>query len=179
MKRLSYSTSRNDRIAAVLEGLRTTRDEKGQMTGTVRILLVDDFEPWRRIAASLLQKKAGLQIICEASDGLEAIQKAEEVQPDLVVLDVGLPKLNGIEAARSIRKVAPESKILFLSENRDSQIVAAALSAGGHGYVVKSDSASELLVAVEAALEGKRFVGSKFAGVDFTSTQWQSGDEFR
>ena len=83
------------------------------MTCTFRILLVDDFEPWRSFVASLLRQNPEWQIICEVSDGLEAIQKAKEFQPDLIVLDIGLPKLNGIEAASSIRNVAPESKILF------------------------------------------------------------------
>jgi DNA-binding NarL/FixJ family response regulator len=85
------------------------------MTRAVKIMLVDDFEPWRNFAASLLQKNPGWEIIFEASDGLEAIQKAEEFQPDLIVLDIGLPGLSGIEAAPSIRRIAPESKILFLS----------------------------------------------------------------
>jgi DNA-binding NarL/FixJ family response regulator len=148
-------------------------------TRTVRILLADDFEPWRGFVASLLQKNPEWQIICEVSDGLEAVQKAKEFQPDLVVLDIGLPKLNGIEAALSIRKVAPESKILFASENRSSEVLAAALSAGGCGYVVKSDGANELLVAVEAVLQGKRFVSSTFTGFDFTTTEGQSSDESR
>jgi len=95
------------------------------------------------------------------------------------VLDIGLPKLNGIEAALSIRKVAPNSRILFLSENRSSDIVAAALNAGGHGYVVKSDGANELLVAIEAVLQGKRFVSSTFADFDFTTSEGESRDEFR
>jgi len=149
------------------------------MTRTIRILLVDDFQPWRSFVASLLQKNPEWQIVGEVSDGLEAVQKAEELQPDLIVLDVGLPKLNGIEAAQSIRKVAPKSKILFLSENRSSDIAAAALSAGGHGYVVKSDGGSELLVAVEAVLQGKRFVSSTFTSFDFTNIERQSGDKFR
>jgi DNA-binding NarL/FixJ family response regulator len=126
--------------------------EKGQITHSVRILLVDDFEPWRRFVASQLQKNPEWQIISEALDGLEAVQKAEEFQPDLIMLDIGLPKLNGIEATPSIRKVAPESKILFCSENRFPHVVAAALNAGGHGYVIKSATANELLVAVEAVL---------------------------
>jgi CheY-like chemotaxis protein len=108
----------------------------------------------------VLQENPQWQIIGEASDGLEAIQKANELQPDLIVLDVSLPKLNGIEAAQSFFKVAPESKILFLSANRSSVVAAAALSAGGHGYAVKSDGASELLVAVEAVLQGRRFVSN-------------------
>jgi DNA-binding NarL/FixJ family response regulator len=147
------------------------------MSRTVRILLVDDFEPWRSFVTSLLQKNPEWQIICQVPDGLEAVEKAEEFQPDLIVLDIGLPKLNGIEAAPSIRKVAPESKILFASENRSSEVVAAALSAGGHGYLLKSDGASELLVAVEAVLQGKRFVSSTFRGFDFTTTEGQASDQ--
>jgi DNA-binding NarL/FixJ family response regulator len=147
------------------------------MTRTVRILLVDDFGPWRTSVASALQENPQWQIVGEASDGLEAIQKAKELQPDLILLDVALPKLNGIEAAPSLCKVAPESKILFLSANRSSVVAAAALSAGGHGYAIKSDGASELLVAVEAVLHGRRFVSRIFSGFDFTSTERQSGDK--
>jgi DNA-binding NarL/FixJ family response regulator len=150
-----------------------------QMTRTVRIILVDDFEPWRRFVASRLQEKPDWQVICEASDGLEAVRIAEEFQPDLILLDLGLPKLNGIEAAASIRKVAPGAKILFLSENRDSEIAAAALCAGGHGYVVKSDGANELLLAIEAVLHGKRFVSSRFADFDFAAAEGQSSVETR
>ena len=149
------------------------------MTCAARILLVDDFERWRRFVAALLQKCPEWQIVGEASDGLEAIQKAKEFQPDLIALDIGLPKLNGIEAAPSIRKIAPESKILFLSVNRSLDIAAAALSAGGHGYVVKSDGANELLVAVEGILQGKRFVSSTLKGLDLTTAEGQSSNEFR
>jgi DNA-binding NarL/FixJ family response regulator len=149
------------------------------MTGAVRILLADDFGPWRSFVASQLKTNPEWQIISEASDGLEAVQKAKELQPDLIVLDIGLPKLNGIEAASSIRKVAPDSKILFLGANRSSDIAVAALSSGGQGYVVKSDSAGELLMAVEAVLQGRRFVSSTFSGFDFAATEGQSSDEFR
>jgi DNA-binding NarL/FixJ family response regulator len=149
------------------------------MTRTVRILLVDDFKPWRSFVASLLRENPDWRVIGEASDGLEGVQKAEELQPDLIVLDIGLPSLNGIEAAASIRKVAPKSKILFLSENRITEIAATALSAGGHGYVVKSDGADELLVAVEAVLLGKRFVSSTFTGFDFNGAEGQANGDFR
>lgn len=149
------------------------------MASTVRILLVDDFQPWRSFIGSLLRTKPEWQVISEVSDGLEAVQKAEEIHPDLILLDIGLPKLNGIEAASSIRKIAPMAKILFLSENRSPDIVRAALSVGGRGYVVKSDGANELLVAVEAVLDGKRFVSSTFAGFDFTTSVGQSSDEIR
>ena len=137
-------------------------------TPLVRVFLVEDFEPFRRFVVSILQKQPDLQIICEVSDGLEAVQKAEELQPDLVLLDIGLPNLNGIEAARRICKGSPRSKILFLSENRSLDIAEEALRAGAGGYVVKSDTAAELLPAVEAVLKGKRFVSASLAGNDPT-----------
>ena len=83
----------------------------------LRVLLVDDFEPWRRFVSTTLQKQRGFQIVLEVSDGLQAVQKAAELYPDLILLDIGLPRLNGIEAARRIRKVAPDSKIIFLTED--------------------------------------------------------------
>jgi DNA-binding NarL/FixJ family response regulator len=123
----------------------------------VRILTVDDVEAWRRFVSSTLKDNSRFQIICEVSDGLEAVQKAQELQPDLIVLDIGLPKLNGIEATRQIRKVTPNSKILFLSENYSPDIAAGALSTGASGYVVKSDARRELPTAVEAVIQGKQF----------------------
>ena len=133
---------------------------------SIRVLVVDDYEHWRRFACSTLQKRAELQVISEVSDGLDAVQKAQELQPDLVLLDIGLPALNGIEAARRIRGCAPHSKILFVSENRSRDIVEAALSTGAGGYVVKSDAAGELLPAVTAVLDDKRFVSASLAGLD-------------
>jgi DNA-binding NarL/FixJ family response regulator len=124
----------------------------------IRVLVVEDCEPWRRHFSTALQKQPELQLIGEVSDGLEAVQKAQELQPDLVLLDIGLPSLNGLEVARRIRKVSPASRILFVSENRSADIAEEALSTGASGYVVKSDAASELPRAVNAALEGKRFV---------------------
>ena len=130
----------------------------------MRVVIVDDNEPWRRFLSSTLQKQPEYQVIRQASDGLEAVQQARELQPDLILLDIGLPTLNGIEAARRIRDFAPASKILFVSENRSSDIAREALSTGAGGYVVKSDAASELLPAVKAVLEGKRFVSASLAG---------------
>jgi len=130
----------------------------------IRVLVVEDYEPWRRYFSTALQKQPELQVIGEVSDGLEAVQKAEELQPDLILLDIGLPTLNGIEAARRIRKVSPASRILFVSENRSADIAEEALSTGASGYVVKSDTGSELLPAVKAVLEGKRFISASLAG---------------
>ena len=99
-----------------------------------------------------------MQVVCEVSDGLEAVQKAEELKPDLILLDIGLPTLNGIEAARQIRKLAPESKILFLSQESSADVVQEALNLGALGYVVKADARRDLSDAVEAVLLGEQFV---------------------
>jgi DNA-binding NarL/FixJ family response regulator len=130
---------------------------------SVRILIVDDCEPWRRVVFKLLQEYPNWQVICEASDGVEAVQKSEELQPDLILLDIGLPRLNGFEAARQISKVAPCSKVLFLSENLCPAVVQAALCMGARGYVAKSDAAHDLLAAVEAVIGDRQFVSSRFA----------------
>jgi DNA-binding NarL/FixJ family response regulator len=127
---------------------------------SVRVLVVDDFEALRQFVCSTLRKNSELQVIGEASDGLEAVHKAEELQPDLIVLDLGLPTMNGIEAARQIRKLAPESKILFLSQESDPDVVQGALGTGARGYVLKARAETDLLAAVEAILEGKQFVSS-------------------
>jgi DNA-binding NarL/FixJ family response regulator len=128
------------------------------------VFVVDDYEPWRRYFATTPRKQLGLQVIGEASDGLEAVQRAQELQPDLILLDIGLPTLNGIEAARRIREVSSASKILFVSENRSAGIAEEALSTGAGGYVLKSDAAGELLPATKAVLEGKRLISASLAG---------------
>jgi DNA-binding NarL/FixJ family response regulator len=125
--------------------------------------VVEDSDVFRKFICSTLGKRADLEIIGEVSDGLEAVEKVEELRPDLVVLDIGLPSLNGIEAARRIRKLSPESKILFMSQESSADVVQEALGTGAHGYVVKSDAGSELLPAVKAVLEGKRFISASLA----------------
>jgi DNA-binding NarL/FixJ family response regulator len=126
----------------------------------VRILLVEDFEPFRRFIRSQLQPRLDFEVIAEASDGLEAVHVAEQLQPDLILLDIGLPKLNGIEAARRIRKLCPESKILFLSQESSADVIEEALNSGGTGYVVKTNTASELLDAIDAIRTGGQVVGT-------------------
>ena len=136
----------------------------------VRILVADDFEDWRSQVHSLLQARPAWQVIAEASDGSEAVQKAGDLKPDLIVLDIGLPKLNGIEAARQIRQLSPNSKIIFLSQNSDLDVVRAALDTGALGYVHKADARRELPPAVDAALRGKQFVSSRSKGNEFSDT---------
>jgi DNA-binding NarL/FixJ family response regulator len=131
---------------------------------TVRILLVDDFEAWRRFVSSTLRQRPEFVILGEVSDGLVAVEKAVELRPDLVLMDVGLPLLNGIEAARQILERVPQSHILFLSENRSWDIAQAALHTGAGGYLLKVDAGRELVTAVEAVLQGERFVSASLAG---------------
>jgi CheY-like chemotaxis protein len=125
-----------------------------------KILIVDDFEEFRTFLRSILQARSEFRAIWQASDGLAAVQHAEALQPDLILLDIGLPKLNGIEAARLIQKVSPNSKILFVSQESSGVMVEQTLLVGGHGYLWKSDAASELLLAVDAILLGTQFVSS-------------------
>jgi DNA-binding NarL/FixJ family response regulator len=138
------------------------------MPHSFRVLVVEDFEPFRRFLSSALQRVPGLHVVGEVSDGLEATQQAEKLQPDLVLLDIGLPTLNGIDAARRIRKLAPECKILFVSQETSVDIVQEALSSEALGYVVKTYAASELLTAVEAVLEGRQFVSSGLVSHSFS-----------
>ncbi len=128
------------------------------MRNASRILVVDDYEPFRRFLQSKLQSEAEFQIVGEASDGLEAVQKAEELQPDLILLDIGMPKLNGIEAAHRISRQVPRAAILFISQENDPDLVAAALSNGAKGYVRKENAETDLLAAMEAVVRGDAFV---------------------
>ena len=137
---------------------------------SIRILVVEDFEPFRRFISVTLGKRPELHVICEVSDGLEAIHKAEELLPDLIVLDIGLPKLNGIEAARQIRKLSPTSKIIFLTQECSAGAVQEALRLGAVGYVVKTLARSKLLSAVDAVLQDQQFVGCGLAALDTSDT---------
>ena len=105
--------------------------------------MVEDFEPYRASIASLLGKNADLQVICEVGDGLQAVQRAQELRPDLILMDIGLPGLNGIDAARKILQLTPESKILFLTQETSADLVREVLNVGAHGYVLKSQAGGE------------------------------------
>jgi DNA-binding NarL/FixJ family response regulator len=137
---------------------------------TISVLVVDDYEPWRNFMSSSLQKWPGLQVVGEACDGQEAVQKSRQLQPDLIVLDVGLPTMNGIEAARQIRQQLPNAKILFCSENLSPDIAEEAFRAGAAGYLVKSDAGLDLLPAVISVIGGRRFVSRALAGRAFVET---------
>jgi len=145
-------------------GKRVTVQQAGGTRKSVRVLVVDDFERWHEFVLEILSKEPELEIIGRVGDGLEAVQQAKQLQPDLILLDIGLPTLNGIEVARRVREVSPASKILFVSENRSVDVAEEALNTGAGGYLVKSDAGSELLLAIKAVLEGKRFISATLAG---------------
>lgn len=132
----------------------------------VRILVVDDSAVWQAMVQTQMEQHPNLLIIGLASDGMEAIQKADRLQPDLIVLDVGMPVLNGVEAARQIQRLAPGSVILFLSENTDPDVLLEALCVGGRGFVLKSEATRDLVPAIEAVLGGERFISPELIDYD-------------
>jgi DNA-binding NarL/FixJ family response regulator len=131
---------------------------------SVRVLVVEDHEQFQQFIYSTLETSPELQVIGRVSDGLDAVQRAEELQPDLIVLDIGLPTLSGIEAARRIRKLSPRSKIIFLTQESSADVVREALNLSAKGYVLKRNAGSELLAAVEAVRRGGEFVGRGLPG---------------
>src|SRR5262249_55967010 len=133
----------------------------------VTILVVDDFEPFRRFVCPILEWDAGLRIVGEASDGLKAVQKIQELQPDLILLDIGLPGLNGMEVARRASKVAPNARILFVSQESSFDVIQEGLGLGALGYVHKQHVASDLLDAIKTVLAGRQFVSSSLKDYEY------------
>jgi DNA-binding NarL/FixJ family response regulator len=143
----------------------------------VSILVVDDFDLWKGFIIARLQERTDLHIVGFASDGLQAVQKAQELQPDLILLDMMLPKLNGIEAARQLRRVAPHSTIIFVSGESDLELVRHAFHVGGSGYVWKMQAVTGLLAGIDAVLRGERFVSSGLVDSNELTDMWDSDSE--
>lgn len=127
-------------------------------TQSKRILVVDDFAPWRRFLKTLLAVTPEWQLSGEAINGADALRKAQELQPDLVLLDLDLPDVSGIDLARQLQLVVPNAKIVFLTAESSSDIANAALSTGALGYLLKSKVVSELLPALKSVFSDNRFV---------------------
>ncbi len=123
----------------------------------LRILIADDHDLMRRGVKSLLQSHPGWEVCAEAHTGREAVSKAEEMKPDVVIMDISMPELNGIEAARRVRKVAPNAEVLILSVHYSDQLIREILDAGVRGYMIKSDSDGDLVAAVETLAQHKPF----------------------
>jgi DNA-binding NarL/FixJ family response regulator len=138
---------------------------------TLKILIADDHDVVRRGIRSLIESRPEWQVCDEAHSGREAVQKAEERKPDIVVLDISMPELNGLEAARRIQKVSPNSEILILSMHYSDQLIKEILDAGVRGFIVKSDSDRDLIIALETLANHKPFFTSKATEVMLTSFQ--------
>jgi DNA-binding NarL/FixJ family response regulator len=123
-------------------------------------MVVEDFLGFRNFVRSKLEQRPELLLTCEVADGLEAVENAAKLQPDLILLDIGLPSLNGIEVARRVRELAPKSKIIFLSQETTAVLVTEAVALGAWGYVYKTHAESDLLPAIDAALSGRRYVSA-------------------
>jgi DNA-binding NarL/FixJ family response regulator len=132
---------------------------------TVRVLVIDSHELWQRFIPTLLLEDRRCQVVGVSSDGLDGIEKARELKPELVFADVGLPNVNGIDAASRARRVSPKSRIIFLSETSDPETVRTAFTVGALGYILKSDATTDLLAGVRAVLRGKRFVSYSLADI--------------
>jgi DNA-binding NarL/FixJ family response regulator len=127
---------------------------------SIRVLVVDDFEPFREVVRLTLAERLDLEVIGEASDGPEAVQKAVELKPDLILLDLGLPTMNGVEVARRFRQLVPDARIIFFSQESSVDLVEEARQMGVWGYVMKAKAGSQLLPAVDAVISGKQSFGS-------------------
>jgi DNA-binding NarL/FixJ family response regulator len=127
----------------------------------LRILVADDHQVVRTGLRALLESKTGWQVCAEAANGREAVEKANELQPDVAVLDIGMPLLNGVEATRQIRRVSPGTEILILTMHDSEHMIQGVLDAGAHGYILKDDADRNLLDAVEALRRHKRYLSSR------------------
>jgi len=121
------------------------------------ILIADESAEWLDRVREILRERPEWQIMCEAFDGSQAVQKTRELRPDIVVLDIGMPVLNGIDAARRIRQASPQSRIVFLTREHDADVRTAALATGATGYLLKATAAKELVPALEAALKNGHY----------------------
>jgi DNA-binding NarL/FixJ family response regulator len=130
-----------------------------------RVLLVDDHEVVRYGLRSLLEASAGYTVCGEAADGRAGVELADSLRPDIVVMDIGMPELNGFEATRQVLERCPQTRILILSMHQSDQLVKEVLAAGAHGYVLKSDAARHLIAALDALREGRSFFTERIAAL--------------
>jgi DNA-binding NarL/FixJ family response regulator len=129
----------------------------------ITILVVDDAEHWRKFVSFILRIDPAMTIVSEASDGTQAVQEAKQHQPTIVLLDIGLPGINGIEAGWRILREAPNSKIIYVSQESDIEVVQEALAVGAAGYVSKIDAGSQLVEAINSAMRGQRFISTSLS----------------
>src|SRR5213593_462243 len=148
----------------------------------IRILIADDHAIVRRGLRTLVEAQAGWDVFAEASNGREAVERAEEFKPDIAILDIGMPELNGLDAARKILKASPQTEVLILTMHQSEEVVAEVLKAGARGYVLKSDADQNLVAAIEALLQHKPFLSSNVTDMilsDYLNGRVDSAGESR
>ncbi len=129
----------------------------------LRILIADDHEVVRHGVRAILEAEPGWSIVAETGDGLDAIELAQEVKPDIALLDISMPQLNGLEATKEILKLLPQTQVLILTMHENNELVQGVLAAGARGYVLKTDAKRDLVNAVRSLSEGRPFFTSKVA----------------
>lgn len=134
----------------------------------VRILVVDDHELARRGVVSILALKPNYEVVSEASDGDIAVEQAQALKPDLVLMDMSMPRMNGLEAARKIREILPKTEILFISQHDDKLMMQEAIKVGACGYVLKSEAGKDLLNAIASVCDQKPFISPKLTPIPST-----------
>jgi two-component system response regulator DesR len=139
------------------------RFERLQTLPDVRVLIVDDFEPWSELVVSILEEHGGIEIVAVASNGRDGVRKAVDLEPDVVLLDINLPDMNGFEAARLLQMLVADSRIVFVSGQHSPGLARAAIAAGVLGYVAKSDALTELAAAIAAVSAGKMYMSAQLA----------------
>lgn len=149
----------------------------------IRILLVDDHEIMREGMCALLRKHSEFEVVGQAADGRKALELTQQLTPDVVIMDIGMPNLNGIDATRQILALNPAIKILALSTHSDGSIVAKMIKYGASGYMLKESAFNELITGLQTMMHGKTFLCSKIAKVVFsdyvsmiTNPKWNGGD---
>jgi DNA-binding NarL/FixJ family response regulator len=143
----------------------------------LRILVADDHQVVRTGLRALLESKAGWQVCAEAANGREAVEKAGELQPDVAILDIGMPLLNGVDATRQIRKVSPLTEILILTMHDSEHMIQGVLDAGAHGYILKDDADRNLLAAVESLRKHKPYLSLRVSAAAATAQPSTNGIE--
>ena len=149
---------------------------EGRLMSQVRILVVDDLEWWRTLVSSILQEDPAFQIVGEAADGLKAIHTAEKLQPGIILMDVDLPGLNGIKAGGWLRRLVPNAKLIYVSQEFDLASARAVLQLGARGCVLKSDAARELVWAIHSVVRGEVFISQGLSGFELLPGKPASGD---
>jgi DNA-binding NarL/FixJ family response regulator len=139
-------------------------DLMGERARPVRILIADDHPPMRSAFAAILAYGRGLEVVGEALDGREAVLKCEELRPDLVLMDLSMPEMDGIEATRAIKERLPTTVVLVVTAHEDEDLMLRAIGAGAAGYVLKGDDPSRLIAAVREALSGEFPMDQRLAG---------------